>query len=285
MRRKYDKWKFGERLKDRIKVKYLEDSEKYSYCKNQEIFAEKMNIDRRTLSSWQNSSTYPTIEQLLTICELLECDADYLLGMNDEPLKTEREISEKTGISQKVLANVGYDEKLLKALNYFFDTEEMFSVIQKIHKNCLSEYKTEDFLNGFSDKLLGKIEAIHHKFDWEILPTEKTEDKYAEYLKKGIPYDKVKSTLDEPKKFELYLKKHLCEDKLNYIEIEMENKNCSDEKSKYDTFIEMMVVFTYRELEYKLSKELEMKRISQTLERMVSNYIEYEIRRMRGYIK
>ena len=46
----------------------------------QEKLAESLNISRDKLSRWENGSRTPDLNELLKICDIFECDLDYLVG-------------------------------------------------------------------------------------------------------------------------------------------------------------------------------------------------------------
>lgn len=82
---------FGAILKKEIKSKGF----------TQEIFAEKIGIGHATLKKYLSPkyNRYPNVELLLKICAVLECDSDYLLGLQPHPRKETTDICSITGLS------------------------------------------------------------------------------------------------------------------------------------------------------------------------------------------
>lgn len=62
---------FGERLAEIRKDNKL----------RQEDLAEKLNVSKFTVSSWEQGKSMPTLDMLVNICELLDISADYLVGL------------------------------------------------------------------------------------------------------------------------------------------------------------------------------------------------------------
>ena len=62
---------FHERLKEKLKQKKVSQRE----------LARRMGIKPQSLWVWMNES-YPSVERLIQICEILEVSADFLLGLN-----------------------------------------------------------------------------------------------------------------------------------------------------------------------------------------------------------
>ncbi len=69
----------------------------------QETLCEMLNISRDTLSKWENGTRIPKIDKLLVICQLFNCDADYMLGIISERTHDIKKMKNKTGLSYDAL--------------------------------------------------------------------------------------------------------------------------------------------------------------------------------------
>ena len=50
--------------------------------------AKRLNVVKGTISAYEQGLSYPTVETLIKLCDILETSADYLLGISDElPIK------------------------------------------------------------------------------------------------------------------------------------------------------------------------------------------------------
>lgn len=87
---------FSDRLREQRKAKEY----------TQERFSDTIGISRDTLSKWENGSRSPTIEQLLNLCEILECDPDYLLGRIEHTRNNMQIASEVTGLSEDAIKTI-----------------------------------------------------------------------------------------------------------------------------------------------------------------------------------
>ena len=45
----------------------------------QEELAEKLNVSRQSVSKWESGQSVPELEKLVTLCEVFQVSADYLL--------------------------------------------------------------------------------------------------------------------------------------------------------------------------------------------------------------
>lgn len=69
--------------------------------KSAQKFADDLCVHLKTVQGWEHKTDPkpPTIDNLLAICNLFDCDADYLLGRMEEPTHEIKYIHEKTGLS------------------------------------------------------------------------------------------------------------------------------------------------------------------------------------------
>lgn len=87
---------FSDRLQEQRKAKGY----------TQENFCEIIGISRDTLSKWENGSRSPKIDQLLTLCETLECDPDYLLGRIEHTRNNMQIASDVTGLTEDAIKTI-----------------------------------------------------------------------------------------------------------------------------------------------------------------------------------
>lgn len=72
----------------------------------QERFCEIIGVSRDTLSKWENGHSCPNIEQLLDLCNILECDPDYLLGRIEHTRNNMQIASDVTGLSEDAIKTI-----------------------------------------------------------------------------------------------------------------------------------------------------------------------------------
>lgn len=106
-----DKSKIGANLKKARKAKY----------KSQDAFAEAIDVsDRKTISKWETGETEIPTKRLPKICNLLECDMDFIFGKIDVFKNQTKNIMEETGLNEeavKILTNNKYTEILNAVLS------------------------------------------------------------------------------------------------------------------------------------------------------------------------
>lgn len=100
-----------------------------------------------TLRKWRSPNGNPTLDTLVRVCDLLECDIDYLLGRIEESTHTIKFIQEKTGLSetsqkrlQEILQTPYLGKLRLEIINHLIeDPTFSLALIDSINK-CYEKY-------------------------------------------------------------------------------------------------------------------------------------------------
>ena len=123
---------FGAILKREIKSKGF----------TQEIFAEKIGIGHATLKKYLSPkyNRYPNVELLLKICDVLDCDSDYLLGLQPHPRKETTDICSATGLSPSAVAAL----KIRKRDQDSEFANELPGTLELKALNCILEHGKDD---------------------------------------------------------------------------------------------------------------------------------------------
>lgn len=82
---------FGDRLQNLRKQKKI---------KTQEDFAAKLGVNLKSVQNWEQGRKLPQTEHLFKICDVLDCDLDYLIGRLEERNRTIKEMAAYTGLSE-----------------------------------------------------------------------------------------------------------------------------------------------------------------------------------------
>lgn len=82
---------FGDRLQNLRKQKKI---------KTQEEFAAKLGVNLKSVQNWEQGRKLPQTEHLFKICDVLDCDLDYLIGRLEERNRTIKEMAAYTGLSE-----------------------------------------------------------------------------------------------------------------------------------------------------------------------------------------
>lgn len=100
---------FGERLKALRKPVF----------RTQEDFAAAVGVSAASVKKWESGSVLPDVKHLLMICELLDCDIDYLLGRIDYDSHAAAVSCDYTGLSPRAVEILhGWSRHFLKAFSF-----------------------------------------------------------------------------------------------------------------------------------------------------------------------
>ena len=77
-----------------------------------------------TVQSWEQGKSFPSTDVLANICDLLECDADYLLGRIDERKHDINDVRRYTGLSATAIEQLHTYLEQLKRKQWWLDSEE-----------------------------------------------------------------------------------------------------------------------------------------------------------------
>ena len=97
---------FGSRLKAYRKSKNISVNEivvKILEYQDNVIDDDLINNFRKTYYNWENDKTTPNIEVLDMMCNILDCDYDFLMGKIDVPKKKTYDIKKLTGLSENAI--------------------------------------------------------------------------------------------------------------------------------------------------------------------------------------
>lgn len=97
---------------------------------SQEELANKLNVSRQSVSLWETNQTYPTLDKLQQLCEVLKVSANFLLGK--EELKDVKIINQKLINDEKKrnnYAKVGFSFGIISLIFWLIPINFMFSFV------------------------------------------------------------------------------------------------------------------------------------------------------------
>ncbi len=164
---------FGDRLKkireDRMKEFERKNKEpagpikrgKRSNRFSQEKLAEEISITRGSVLAWEKGDRIPPVETMVRLCELLDCDLDYLLGRCDTFRKETADISEATGLSPAAAETLikwkSFSDGEVNPTTITFDEFAQTKFGQKTLNSLLESDEGMDVLSKIGLYLHGKI--------------------------------------------------------------------------------------------------------------------------------
>ena len=126
---------FGDRLQNLRKQKKI---------KTQEEFAAKLGVNLKSVQNWEQGRKLPQTEHLFKICDVLDCDLDYLIGRLEERNRTIKEMAAYTGLS----------EDAVKALHKYNNANDRRSSWPSYLSNIICHHDFRALMNDISDYMI-----------------------------------------------------------------------------------------------------------------------------------
>lgn len=271
---------FGRRLRDLRKERGQKFEKKYSYCKSQQAFCDEIasheatdkSIRRQTLASWENGKSYPDISRLLILCELLDCEPNYLLGYSKVVNQDVKTVSEFTGLALQSVEVLKGNELLVNFLNYLLlgPNKKFIDLIDFIMKEYNYYYLEYDLLGHYGTILKKKMESaflrslsIASAYDDPLIIYKRELEKETRDLH-GADGDNS-------------ILKYVNEDVQEQIrQVKGERHIPDDSEESYSLILDFLVDFSYQPLLHKNKKEQNLGRILQIFADLVEGFFDNE---------
>lgn len=214
----YDTNLFGERLTKMREARYSlyaqykdlgvaipANKEKYKHCENQTTFADSLIVSRQSYNSWENG-TMPSLNNILLLCERLDCSIDYLLGGDDRPLGEPYRVAHfYSKIDTTIIEHCRDNPNYRDFLNYIMNPQKCSGLIEAIDLIQWKDYVSKIRIPEIGEKLRFRIIdcynhyiAIHNISDINI-------STYKKYFEHSLRIDEadIKESVSE-EDFESY---------------------------------------------------------------------------------
>ena len=138
----------------------------------QQRLAEACQVSRDTVKNWETGKSYPSLENLEKICEILDCDYDFILGRINVPYLMEFDIAKHLGLSKQarlVLFRMpgNYPEEL-KILDRFVSDENFIAFLELVEKYLRACERVKYILKNPDPLDEEKIYNISEMFEKEL---------------------------------------------------------------------------------------------------------------------
>lgn len=274
---------FGERLQTLRYERFQNNPEQFKYCKSQEEFVAEMSTlysdainSRQVLAKWEHGDTEPNLSHLAVLCDLLDCDPNYLLGYQSTFNKTDEEIAAYTGLERKHITSLHRDHNLSDFINQFVFSEKFIELYHYLNVEFYNGYIGSDLESHFNENLLKLMNAA---LKTTIKNTTVFDDR-SKFYRKEL-YNKISS-----EKYSDFLDGAVSPDYKNQIQIQLEEQRKQGNNiSEYDVFINMIAGVSFEPLLYNYEKDLRMGRLSQMFIEITKDYFEQRRTMHKGSIR
>lgn len=182
---------FGQRLADRRKacgyrsqsdlataiVPLFDDSDEYE---------KRIESKRKSISNWESGKHEPSISDFALLCELLECDPEYLLGTIDVPQKATKSVMDVTGLDEKAVSKLQREIGNVR-LHYLSKL-----ILQKDFWEILNTFAN---LGGVSSEKSKENKRLSEMY-WDIVKSGKDPDNVDLYQRVAMALDRSRYDYD-----------------------------------------------------------------------------------------
>lgn len=250
--------------------KRINPYEKFAYCKSQETMAEELNIERRTYGKWENGTTIPTIDKVADICNVLDCNIDYLLGAEElvgfSPSTIASHYSE---ISIDIINKAMSDSDYRDFLNHFMNPDNCFALVNSTTLNAWKEYLADEESENITEPLKTLITDIFHSYQAFTPVTQYKKESLREYVVSSLPQDKISfiaKKLDDC----ICVNTCLSANKINELGISTTNPQ------SYQLLVDYLVDYCFNVLVTKEYINIQKEKLGHLFVHMLEKYLEAE---------
>ncbi|MBE6814369.1 MAG: helix-turn-helix transcriptional regulator [Ruminococcaceae bacterium] len=282
----YDINEFGGRLKELRRQRYEQYKEykksvaenditkqnkyktykKYVYCKTQESFSNKIQVERRSVGAWEKGKLLPTIENIVKICEALDCSIDYLLGSGDVPdVEPIAKICHYSRISPEIIKLCLQDDEYLDFLNFFMLPENCGTIFNGVNLSTWKTYWVNSTLEEIESPFKEFLIEIFNEYNAITPFKEVSKDSFKTFLMFKLPKENVKLYSQKTKTGVIF--------KGCNIPIVKGNSNANQEYN-YEVFIDDLVEITFEPLLSRVYVEIQKAKLADMFISLFTKYVE-----------
>lgn len=133
---KYDTGRIGQRI--RIERKRLDMT--------QDDIGAELHVVRQTFSDWERGKNLPQLSDMLSMCNMFECELGYLLCEHEEKTREATDVCRATGLSEDAFIQLQMIRdnapNLMKVLNLILEDKHFTELLATMDR-CL-DYGTDD---------------------------------------------------------------------------------------------------------------------------------------------
>lgn len=230
---------------------------------------------RSTVSTWEQANkSIPNIEDMLSICNVLEMDFDALIGRTTIDSKDIDAVMTATGLDANALHALDGNPDNAAFVNHLLKCASFSEVVKCSNQLAMSSIMRDLIETAFSDSLIKLIENWFNEYYYSCFPMDMSIDSYANYIRNhcGISGEDL-------------FQKHFLEEGQNYILNEHGNFSAISNDEKFTIATDTIAQISYDYLISTNVMALSRKRIIDMFADMLDEYIEKQSDNIHARIK
>lgn len=250
--------------------KYPNPYEKFSVCQSQDTMAEALTVERRTYGKWESGKTFPTIDKVADICNILDCNIDYLLGAEKLVGFSQATIaSHYSKIDIDIVDKAMNDSDYRDFLNYFMHPNNCYALVQSTTRCAWREHRADIESGKMEEPLKTLIADIFHSYQTFTSVTQYKEDSLREHIVSSLPQNRISF---KPKKSDNCICISTCLSTQKINELGISNTN----PQNYHLLVDYLVDYCFNVLVTKEIIDTQKEKLGHLFVRMVEKFLEEE---------
>lgn len=236
----------------------------------QQELADSIGVKRQAIINWEKekNNTLPAIENLVDLCEILDCSMDYLLGSVDSPeIEPISKASHYSGISAEIIRYGVEHPDYLDFLNFFMHPDNSSELFNSVTLSTWRKFWTDMSIDEINGELKETLKKYYDEYI-SITPFESINKKtYRAFLESKLPREKItlKADTDNDK---IHIKK--CVSLITYQNF------FTDKEFNYATFITYLAERTFASLSHNMMIEIQKNKLANKFSELFIKYLETE---------
>ena len=167
---------------------------------SQETLAHALGYEHRSkISTWEsnNKQTVPDLYDFYSLCKVLNCDPNCLLGYDDIEFENDKLAADYTKLSPDTIATIRENPFMAKFVDAMINSDKttaLFSnLIQLFNDRC-----NNTALDGiFSESAIERLRFAFDQFFYKEITLDMNADSFVPYVAKAFPWNRNKLTFKE----------------------------------------------------------------------------------------
>lgn len=174
----------------KTRLKELRKSKKITQSKLAEEIYRATDTGRTAVTNWENTKcqTLPDLQTLMDICNVLECDLDYLVGGSEIESQDFQTMSDALHISKESINTLTDNSDYGSFLDNIINNKVFEEVLKRAHQLALNKILNDVITTSFSPDFQKRIKDLFNKYYFSVFPFDMSQENFCKYIKNSIPY-------------------------------------------------------------------------------------------------
>lgn len=182
----------------KVRLRELRCSKELTQEKFADLIHRGTGTSRTAVTTWENvhNKTLPDTQTLMEICNLFDCDIDYLLDKSDIKSKDHQTISNVLHISEESINTLKDNSEYGQLVNSLINNSIFGEISRRAHQLALNKVLNDVITTSFNQNFENKIKNLFNEYYFSVFPSDMSQKNFCEYIKSSIPYSEKFNPLE-----------------------------------------------------------------------------------------